>query len=251
MRRGDFLKRIAAMACLLFCIGCTPDVFGIATGVKPGQTVDLVTASPSQVVLEYTHSYSWELAAAGRFADGQCQRFGRHAALVSTAQESVDRSMATFTCERAVGPTEPQRTTVTFADWTLRCVPPAVGWVPCEVTQIIYDKKRPVARTAIGRPSKTEALRLTILVPAGVQIGTRPRFMAGDGDAAIDLTWRRCLPAGCLADLVLSDEELKKLRAQTNNGRIVFQDRAGRAAVIPFAPNGLAPALDALAREAG
>ena len=75
-----------------------PDLFGIAMGVKPGQTVDLVTASPSQVVLQYTHSYSWELAAAGQFADRQCQRFGRHAALVSTARESVDRSVATFRC---------------------------------------------------------------------------------------------------------------------------------------------------------
>ena len=74
------------------------DLFGIAMGVKPGQTVDLVTASPSQVVLQYTHSYSWELAAAGQFADRQCQRFGRHAALVSTARESVDRSVATFRC---------------------------------------------------------------------------------------------------------------------------------------------------------
>lgn len=75
-----------------------PDLFGIAIGVKPGQTVDLVTASPSQVVLQYTHSYSWELAAAGEFADRQCQRFGRHAVLVSTARESVDRSVATFRC---------------------------------------------------------------------------------------------------------------------------------------------------------
>jgi hypothetical protein len=88
-----------ALACCLFCAGCTPDVFGIAMGVKPGQTVDLVTASPSRVVLQYTHSYSWELAAAGRFADRQCQPFGRNAALVSTTQENVDRSVATFRCE--------------------------------------------------------------------------------------------------------------------------------------------------------
>jgi hypothetical protein len=82
--------------------GCSddgrPDLFGITVGVKPGETVNLVTASPSQVVLQYTHSYSWELAAAGQIADRQCQRFGRHAALVSTARESVDRSVATFRC---------------------------------------------------------------------------------------------------------------------------------------------------------
>jgi hypothetical protein len=90
---------VLALECCLLCAGCTPDLFGIAMGVKPGQTVDLVTASPSQVVLQYTHSYSWELAAAGQFADRQCQRFGRHAALVSTAPENVDCSVATFRCE--------------------------------------------------------------------------------------------------------------------------------------------------------
>jgi hypothetical protein len=93
------VRGITALVCCLLCAGCTPDLFGIAMGVKPGQTVDLVTASQGQVVLQYTHSYSWELAAAGQFADRQCQRFGRHAALVSTARESVDRSVATFRCE--------------------------------------------------------------------------------------------------------------------------------------------------------
>lgn len=93
------MSGIAGLACCLLCAGCSPDLFGLAMGMKPGQTVDLVTASRSQVVLQYTHSYSWELAAAGRFADGQCGRFGRHATLENTAQEGVDRSVATFRCE--------------------------------------------------------------------------------------------------------------------------------------------------------
>jgi hypothetical protein len=99
MARAIWMGRVAAIACCLLCAACSPDLFGIAMGMKSGQTVDLVTVSPSQVVLQYTHSYSWELAAAGRFADGQCERFDRHAALESTARESVDRSVATFRCE--------------------------------------------------------------------------------------------------------------------------------------------------------
>jgi invasion protein IalB len=143
------------------------------------------------------------------------------------------------------------RTNLTFANWTLRCVGPDAAAEACEVTQTIYDKGQPVAQTAIGRPSKAEALRFTILVPDNIRIETRPKFTAGEGEAAIDLTWRRCLPAGCLADVALSDEQVKKLRARTENGRIVFQDKTGRDTVIPFAPKGLAPALDALAKEAG
>ncbi len=90
---------VLTLASCLLCGGCTPDLLGITMGMKPGQTIDLVTASPSQVVLQYTHSYSWELAAAGRFADIQCGKFGRHAALISSVRENVDRSVATFRCE--------------------------------------------------------------------------------------------------------------------------------------------------------
>lgn len=149
----------------------------------------------------------------------------------------------------AVVPNEPQRTTATFADWTLRCVRPEGVPPACEVTQTIYDKSNAVAQTAIGRPTKTDALRLTILVPSNVQLTTPPKFQPGDTDAALDLTWRRCLPAGCLADVVLTDDDLKRLRARTENGRIVFQDGTGHDTVIPFAPKGLGPALDALAKE--
>jgi hypothetical protein len=98
-KRGNLMRMIAALACCLICAGCTPDLYGIVLGVKPGQTIDIVTASPSQVVLQYTHSYSWELAAAGQRADRLCGRFARHASLVSTVRESVDRSVATFGCE--------------------------------------------------------------------------------------------------------------------------------------------------------
>ena len=61
-------RRIYAGSPLRQISGCA-DVLGIALYVKPGQTIHLITASQSEVVLQYTHSYSWELPAAGRFAD--------------------------------------------------------------------------------------------------------------------------------------------------------------------------------------
>jgi len=79
-------------------VGCM-DMFGIALGVKPGDTISLVTATQNQVVLEYTHSYSFEFATTGRYADQKCSEYGKHAALVSSTRESVDRSIATFRCE--------------------------------------------------------------------------------------------------------------------------------------------------------
>ncbi len=82
--------------CALTLCGCA---IGGALLVKPGSTVDLISASQNQVTLEFTHDYPSELPAAGRIADQQCGQFGRHAAFVSTTQETIDRSIATFRCE--------------------------------------------------------------------------------------------------------------------------------------------------------
>ena len=144
---------------------------------------------------------------------------------------------------------EPQRTTATFGDWTVRCVRPDKAAQLCEVTQTLYDKSQPVAQTALGRPARGEKMRLTVLVPANVTLATPPRLQGEETDAPLELTWRRCLRAGCLADATLSEDQLRRLRARTATSRIAFQDGAGRDAAIPFAPRGLTQALDALAKE--
>jgi invasion protein IalB len=126
---------------------------------------------------------------------------------------------------------------------------PEHGVAACEVTQTVYDKSQAVAQTALGRPGRGEAMRLTILVPPNLTLSTPPRLVGADNEPAVELSWRRCVPAGCLADAILTEEQVKRLRARTENGRVTFQDGAGREAAIPFAPRGLAPALDALAKE--
>ena len=150
-------------------------------------------------------------------------------------------------------PATPQQTTAVFADWTLRCTRAGAAPVQqfCEVVQGIQREDRPVAQVAIGRPGKGQPLQLTILVPPSVGFGAAPAVSTGrDGDAPVlEMAWRRCLPAGCIADGVLGDEALNRLRGWTEPGRITFQDGAGRAAGLPFSPRGLAQALDAMARE--
>lgn len=64
----------------------------------PGGTVDIVSSTPASVTLEYTHSYSTELPAAVRIAEAECNRFRRHAALMTNTRVSLDRSVATFRC---------------------------------------------------------------------------------------------------------------------------------------------------------
>jgi len=64
-----------------------------------GGTVDLISASQNQVTLEFTHHYDSELPAAGKTAEQQCGRFGKHAALLTVDRKNIDRSWATFRCE--------------------------------------------------------------------------------------------------------------------------------------------------------
>jgi hypothetical protein len=80
-------------------VAAREDLVGMAFGVNPGDAIDLITASQNQVVLEYTHSYGFEQPAAGRFADEQCSRFGKHATWVNSVRQNLDRSFAIFKCE--------------------------------------------------------------------------------------------------------------------------------------------------------
>lgn len=173
------------------------------------------------------------------------------AALCGPAWAQRSRAQTPAPVPAAAAATEPQRTTATFGDWTLRCVRPEHGTPACEVSQVLYDKSQPVAQTALGRPTRGEAMRLTVQVPPNVLLATAPRLLGAEGDAPIELTWRRCLPVGCFADAALTEDQVKRLRGRTENGRVVFQDGAGREAAIPFVPRGLPQALDALSKEDG
>lgn len=93
----DISKCVLIAICFSTLQGC--DLVGPLMGVKPGSTVDIISASQSEVTLEYTHDYDFELPAAGRIAEQQCNRFGKDAALVSTSVKDIDRSYATFRCE--------------------------------------------------------------------------------------------------------------------------------------------------------
>lgn len=151
-------------------------------------------------------------------------------------------------------PATPQQTTASFADWVLRCARPTPPAQVCEVVQGVQRDDKPVAQIALGRPAKGGALQLTVLVPPNVAFGPAPVLLPGregEAPALADLTWRRCLPGGCIADAALSDDVLRRLRGWTDTGRIAFLDGAGRTAVLPFSPRGLPQALDALAKEEG
>ena len=97
---------------------------------------------------------------------------------------------------------------------------------------------------------KSDPLLLTVVLPVNVAFPTSPSFSpdAKDSDP-LDLGWRKCLPGGCFADVVLKDDVLQRWKAQSGNGRLTWKDAAGRDFAIGVSSNGLAQALDAFSKE--
>ena len=148
-------------------------------------------------------------------------------------------------------PAEPQRTTASFGDWVLRCEHPDQAGRQCELAQAVTARGQTVAQFAIGRPQRTEVLQMTVLVPSNVMFAALPRLTAataGGEVPALEFTWRRCLPGGCLATAALRDDSVQRLRTQTEPARLLFQDGMGQNAALPFSPHGLTQGLAALLR---
>ena len=148
---------------------------------------------------------------------------------------------------------EPSATTASFGDWVLRCQK-VEATRACEIGQTInvQGQQQPIAQIAIGRPAPKERLRITVVLPNNVTLGTNVRMGLGEkAEQALALGWRRCLPMGCFADAELPEDQLRRFRVATEQGRTIFSDGAGREIALPFSFNGLAQAIDALGREGG
>jgi invasion protein IalB len=151
--------------------------------------------------------------------------------------------------------TEPEATTATYGDWLLRCQRIATVGAPqqvCDVTQTVQaqGQQNPLLQLSFGHPIPKEPMKLTIYAPVNVSFPSVARLAIDEKDVQpAELTWRRCQPGGCVADLEIKDELLKHWRAQVGGGVIKIMDATGREIAIPFSFRGLAQALDALLKN--
>ena len=149
----------------------------------------------------------------------------------------------------------PDRTTASFGDWTLRCERRRDGGTPaklCELAQAIQraGDAGPLAQIALGRLANNEPLKLTVVLPLNIALGSAPKVAVDAKDGpAVQTAWQRCLPAGCLASATLTDDTVKKLRTDGETGKLDYKDATDRELSLPFSLRGLPEALDALARE--
>jgi invasion protein IalB len=155
--------------------------------------------------------------------------------------------------EQPPGP-EPESTTATFSDWTLRCqriVSASTNLKVCEVSHAVpgQQAQTTLLQAAFAKLTPTEPLKLTLVAPVSVTFPSKPVVRIGERDAQpVDLEWRRCIPGGCIAELEVRDDLLARWRGHSGPGSITLKDAAGRDVAIPISFRGLAQALDALGR---
>jgi invasion protein IalB len=153
-----------------------------------------------------------------------------------------------------VGP-EPQATTATYGDWLLRCqrvVAPAPTHQVCDVTQTVQaqGQQGPILQLTFGPPAPKEPMKLAIVAPVNVSFPSAAKVGVDEKDPQpAELTWRRCVPGGCLAEAEIKDDLMKRWRAQAGGGVVYIVDATGREIAIPFSFRGFAQALDALLKS--
>jgi invasion protein IalB len=154
-----------------------------------------------------------------------------------------------------VDPANPQSTTATYGDWVMRCQVMTIDGKPlrsCEVAQTVtlQGQNAPIAQIALGRPKPDLPMFATVLVPPNVAFPSTLRIAIDDKDPKpVELSWSRCLPSGCYANLRLPDAAITLWRSQAKLGRIVFKTGTGQELGVPFSFRGLAAALDALNKQ--
>ncbi len=148
--------------------------------------------------------------------------------------------------------TGPDNTSARFGDWLLRCNA-APGGKQCEMVQTVQiqiasGQQAPVALFAIGRASRGEPLKFIVQLPSnvtlasGIIVETKP-------DRPVAGAYTRCLPVGCFAEALLTDDIRRRWMARTEAGQVRIQDGANQAVALPLSFRGFSLAMEALMRE--
>jgi len=147
---------------------------------------------------------------------------------------------------------EPQSTTASYGDWVVRCAiqagPPVQKTCDMEQLAQMQGQANPISRVAIPLPAKGQPARLIIQLPVNVSLATSVKITADTRDH-LTVPFRRCIPAGCFADTEFKEEEIKRFRAETAAGKLIYKDAAERDVAIPMSFKGFGQAFDALLKQ--
>jgi invasion protein IalB len=149
---------------------------------------------------------------------------------------------------------EPQNTSATYGDWTLRCSHTNDGKHICEVMQSfqiqVQGQQQPFAQLEIGHVNPKDPMHVAFVVNPNVGFPSEVKLLMDDKDAQpVTLTWSNCTPSACRADGEFKDDQLKRWKALTANGKLVYKASNGQLVSMNISVRGMPQALDALAKS--
>lgn len=136
-----------------------------------------------------------------------------------------------------------------FGDWVLRCTEVRAGVTDCILQQkiISQESKLPVAAFAIGSHEQSKALRLTAVLPLGLDI---PAGVSGKaGDVPLEFTVQTCVKRGCVASTALDEKLLSALHGRDAFTTTFRMRGVQQAVTLPVSLKGLDEGLKALAAQ--
>jgi invasion protein IalB len=110
-------------------------------------------------------------------------------------------------------------------DWQIRCdTPPGAQGEQCALIQSVTAEDRPnVGLTVIVLKTADQKFRLMrVLAPLGVLLPNGLGLRINSTDVG-KVAFVRCLPNGCVAEVVINDDLMKQLRSGQTATFIIFQ----------------------------
>ncbi len=135
----------------------------------------------------------------------------------------------------------------THGDWQVRCdTPPGSRSEQCALVQNVAAEDRPnVALTVIAlKTADGRARLLRVLAPLGVLLPSGLGLKIDNADVG-RAGFVRCLPSGCVAEVVMDDNLLAQLSGGQTATFIIFQTPE-EGIGVPVSLNGFKPGFDAL-----
>jgi len=135
----------------------------------------------------------------------------------------------------------------THGDWQVRCdTPPGSRSEQCALVQNVAAEDRPnVALTVIAlKTADGRARLLRVLAPLGVLLPSGLGLKIDNADVG-RAGFVRCLPSGCVAEVVMDDNLLNQLSSGQTATFIIFQTPE-EGIGVPVSLNGFKPGFEAL-----
>ena len=112
-----------------------------------------------------------------------------------------------------------------YGDWQMSCdTPPGASFEQCAIIQNVMAEDQPNVGLSVIvlRTADREARLLRVLAPLGVLLPNGLGLNI-DGENMGSVAFVRCLPNGCVAEVVLDDSMIEKLSAGTSAIFVVFK----------------------------